>query len=153
MTTSGPLNAEEEHVWRALMRVCVALPRELHGDMSRAAGLLVNEYVTLMCLSEAPDRRLRMAALSMEVGLSPSRMTRVVDNLRIRGLIVKQTCREDGRGSLAVLTDAGLSTLLGAWPTHLRSVRTRAFDHIDPADLPAMARVLTAIAAQLDRDV
>ncbi|MFE2960090.1 MarR family winged helix-turn-helix transcriptional regulator [Nocardia tengchongensis] len=153
MSASDPLNTEEELVWRALMRVCVALPRELHADMSRTCGLLVNEYVTLMCLSEATDQRLRMTALSMQVGLSPSRMTRVVGNLRSRGLIDTRTCSTDGRGNVAVLTDAGLTKLAEAWPTHLHSVRTRAFDHIDPADLPALARALTAIGSRLQRGV
>ncbi|MFE3262084.1 MarR family winged helix-turn-helix transcriptional regulator [Nocardia sp. NPDC059091] len=149
MSEPQPLNPDEDLVWRNLMRVCTILPRELHADMSRAAGLLVNEYMTLMALSEAPDRRMRMAALSREAGVSPSRMTRVVDNLQARGLVTKETSSEDGRGNVAALTDAGFAKVREAWPTHLRSVRARAFDHIDPRDLAAMGRGLSAIAEGL----
>ncbi|MFE2960091.1 MarR family winged helix-turn-helix transcriptional regulator [Nocardia tengchongensis] len=150
MPQPEPLNPDEDLVWRNLMRVCSVLPRELHADMSRAAGLLVNEYMTLMALSEAPDRRLRMAALSREAGLSPSRMTRVIDNLQTRGLVSKETSSADGRGNEAVLTDAGFAKVQEAWPTHIRSVRARAFDRIDPRDLEAMGRGLSAIAEGLD---
>ncbi|GAB2513686.1 MarR family winged helix-turn-helix transcriptional regulator [Nocardia heshunensis] len=149
MPQPEPLNPDEDLVWRNLMRVCSILPRELHADMSRAAGLLVNEYMTLMALSEAPDRRLRMAALSREAGVSPSRMTRVIDGLQARGLVSKETSSADARGNEAVLTDAGFTKVREAWPTHLRSVRARAFDRIDPRDLEAMGRGLSAIAEGL----
>jgi hypothetical protein len=41
-----PLAADEEVLWRALMRIVVALPRELDSDMVRATGLTANEYKT-----------------------------------------------------------------------------------------------------------
>ena len=48
-----------------------------------------------------------MAELADSVLLSRSGMTRLVDRLEREGLIVRDTCEYDGRGSFAVLTDAG----------------------------------------------
>jgi DNA-binding MarR family transcriptional regulator len=144
-----PLNETEEVFWRALMRVVLSLPRRLDTDLVRAVGITANEYTTLMCLSEAPGRELRMADLATATALSASRMTRLVDDLQRRGLVAKRASSEDGRGNVAKLTPAGLAKLKKAWPVHLASVRDRVFDHVDPSTVTKAAQALSEIAAQL----
>jgi DNA-binding MarR family transcriptional regulator len=145
-----PLSPTEEALWRALIRIVVALPRQLDGDMIRATGLTANEYKTLMGLSEAPGRQLRMADLANVTGLSASRMTRLVDELVSRGLVTRRASSADGRGMVAKLTQPGFDTLERAWPAHLASVRARVFDHIEPAAVRRTAQALSAVAAQLE---
>jgi DNA-binding MarR family transcriptional regulator len=145
-----PLNEPEDAFWRALMRVVQSLPRRLDSDLVRAAGITANEYTTLMCLSEAPGRELRMADLANAAALSASRMTRLVDDLQVRGLVTKRASSEDGRGNVAKLTPAGLAKLKKAWPVHLTSVRNRVFDHVDPGTVTPAAQALSQIAAQLE---
>lgn len=150
VTNVDPLNGPEEAFWRALMRVVLTLPHRLDVDLSRAAGISANEYTALMCLSEAPRRELRMAALAGAAALSPSRMSRLVDDLQARGLVIKRGSADDGRGSVAALTPAGLAKLEAAWPVHLASVRRRVFDHIDPATVETAAQALTKVADSLE---
>ena len=149
MPKDQPLAAEEEVLWRALMRIVVALPRELDSDMVRATGLTANEYKTLMALSEVPNRELRMAELANATGLSASRMTRLVDDLQSRGFVVKRASSADGRGNVAKLSPAGFAKLKSAWPAHLASVRRRVFDHIDSAAVTRAAEAMSGVAAQL----
>jgi DNA-binding MarR family transcriptional regulator len=118
--------------------------------MVRSTGLTANEYVTLMHLSEAPGRELRMADLAAATGLSASRMTRLVEDLQERELVVKRPSATDGRGHLAKLTTQGLAKLRSAWPAHLANARRRTFDHIDAADLRGAAEALARVAAALD---
>jgi len=150
MAKVEPLNATEEAFWRALMRIALSLPRRLDADLVRTFGITANEYTTMMCLSEARDRELRMADLATAAALSASRMTRLVDDLQARGMVTKRTSSEDARGNVAALTPAGLAKLRKAWPTHLASVRNRVFDHVDPSTVSNAARALTEIAAQLE---
>jgi DNA-binding MarR family transcriptional regulator len=145
-----PLNDAEEAFWRALMRVVLSLPRRLDSDLVRNVGITATEYTTLMCLSEAPGRELRMADLANAAALSASRMTRLVDDLQSRGLVAKRASPEDARGNIAKLTPAGLAKLRQAWPAHLASVRERVFDHVDPATVTKAAQALSEIAAQLE---
>jgi DNA-binding MarR family transcriptional regulator len=152
MAKVDPLSATEEAFWRALMRIVVSLPRRLDSDLVRTVGLTANEYTTLMCLSEAPRRELRMADLANAAALSASRMTRLVDDLQSRGLVTKRASSEDGRGNVAKLTPAGLSKLKTAWPAHLSSVRGRVFDHVDPATVKKAAQALSEIAARLEKN-
>jgi DNA-binding MarR family transcriptional regulator len=145
-----PLTPTEELFWRALMRIVLSLPRQLHNDMVRATGLTASEYTLIMSLSEAPNRQLRMADLADASGLSASRTTRLVDDLQSHGLVVKRTSAADGRSNLAELTSLGLTKLRSAWPAHVESVRSRALDHIPPGTLATTARALEAVAAQLE---
>ena len=147
---ADPLNMSEEAFWRALMRIVLSLPRRLDSDLVRGVGITANEYTTLMCLSEAPGRELRMADLAHAAALSASRMTRLVDDLQGRGLVAKRASSEDGRGYVAKLTPAGFAKLKKAWPVHLASVRDRVFDHVDPVTVAKAAQALSNIAAQLE---
>src|SRR6476620_11243454 len=128
------------------MRIVLSLPRRLDADLVQTVGITANEYTTLMCLSEAPNRELRMTDLANAAALSPSRMTRLVDDLQARGLVAKRTSVEDARGNVAKLTPEGLARLKKAWPTHLASVRDRVFDHVDPSTVNQAAQALSEIA-------
>ena len=150
MAKVDPLNEAEESFWRALMRILLSLPRRLDSDLVRTVGITANEYTTLMCLSEAPGRELRMADLANAAALSASRMTRLVDDLQARGLVTKRASSDDGRGNVAGLTPAGLAKLKQAWPAHLASVRGRVFDHVDPRALASAAQAVSQIAAQME---
>src|SRR4030081_2584873 len=100
------------------MRIALSLPRRLDSDLVRTAGVTANEYTTLMCLSEAPNRELRMADFANAAAPSASRMTRLVEDLQTRDLVTKRASSVDGRGNVAKLTPAGLAKLKKAWPVH-----------------------------------
>ena len=145
MTDANPLTEDEMLLWASLGRVVHALPRVLEDDMSRATGLSMTDFATLLVLDQAPDRRLRMSELANATGLTPSRITRVVDALRAHGLVDKERHGADARGNVAVLTADGLARLEAAQPAHLAIARRRVLEHV-PADLvPALAAALKTI--------
>jgi DNA-binding MarR family transcriptional regulator len=146
-----PLNDNEEQLWRALMRVVLGLPRRLDDDLMKACGLSAREYIALVSLSEAPGYRLRMAHLARAAALSPSHMSRLVDDLMSRDLVVKQGNADDQRESVAVLTSTGLAELRSAWRFHLSDVRDLVFDHVDPSAVGEVAQALSDIAEELER--
>jgi DNA-binding MarR family transcriptional regulator len=152
MAKVDPLDEAEEIFWRSLIRIVLSLPRRLDSDLARSVGITSNEYTTLMSLSEAPGRELRMADLANAAALSASRMTRLVDDLQSRGLVTKRTSTEDARGNIAKLTPLGLAKLKKAWPAHLASVRERVFDHVDPGTVTQASQALSEIAAKLEAD-
>src|ERR1700687_4854535 len=150
MAADEPLSANEEAVWRALMRIVKVLPRHLDGDLIRGAGLTASEYTVIMHLSEAPNRELRMADLASSTDLSASRMTRLVDDLQSRGLVTKTASSSDARGNVARLTPRGLAKLKSAWPFHLASVRRLFLDCIDATTIEGVARALAEVAVHLE---
>jgi DNA-binding MarR family transcriptional regulator len=101
MTKVEPLSPAEEALWRAIMRIVQVLPRHLDSDLIHGAGVSASEYTTIMHLSEAPNRELRMSDLASATGLSPSRTTRLVDDLQSRSLVTKVASSTDARGNVA----------------------------------------------------
>jgi DNA-binding MarR family transcriptional regulator len=150
MTEVAPLTPTEEVLWRSFMRLVVTLPRALGDDLDRACGMTANEYTTLMHLSEAPNREMGITDLASATAPSVSRMSRLLDDLQARELIVKRRSEFDGRGSLACLTRYGLRSLKSAYPDHLASVRRLFMDRISAADKARMARALEAVASHVD---
>lgn len=82
-------------------------------------GLSGQPFEVLIRLARNPGRRLRMSDLALQTTLSASGLTRVVDRLVKAGLVERQSCPSDRRGSFAVLTDEGEARLLAAIPDHL----------------------------------
>ena len=123
MTTTRPgLSTVELTAWRTFLRAHATVVRRLEAELVTEHDLPLASYDVLVQLSEAPERRLRMTELADRVLLSRSGLTRLADRLERDGLLVRQACPSDARGTHAVLTDAGLERLRAAWPTHLRGV-------------------------------
>jgi DNA-binding MarR family transcriptional regulator len=150
MSTVEPLSPTEEALWRAVMRIIKVIPRHLDSDLIRGAGLTASDYTTIMHLSEAPNRELRMADLASATDLSASRMTRLVDDLQSRGLVTKTASSSDARGNVARLTPRGMAKLKSAWPVHLASVRHHFLDCIDAAAVEGVAAALAGVATHLE---
>lgn len=150
MSATPPLDADEELLWRSLMRLTTTVPRAMGDDLERSSGLNGTEYLVLMHLSEAPGRRLRMSDLADRLALSPSRITRVVDLLASRDLVSKDPDPDDGRSMLAVLTRQGLALLKRAWPEHLQSVRRNIFDPLADDEIRKLGPVLRRLADAVD---
>src|ERR1700750_1291781 len=80
-----PLDPDEEAAWRALARAVIVVPRVLDADLIEGAGLNLAEYVTLVELSQAPGRALRMSELATLTDLSRSGLSRLIERLGRQG--------------------------------------------------------------------
>jgi DNA-binding MarR family transcriptional regulator len=129
------LTAEELGAWRGMLRVHSALVKALDAELVAEHDLQLSSYEVLIHLQAAPDRRLRMAELADMALLSRSGMTRLVDRLERDGLLERDTCTSDGRGTFAVLTDKGEALLGEARRTHLDGVRERFLRHFETDEL------------------
>ncbi|GAA2455540.1 MarR family transcriptional regulator [Actinomadura vinacea] len=142
------LDATQQQHWRAYVDGSIRLTEMMDRDLKSRHGLSVSEYEILVRLSEAPDRRLRMAELAEHASQSRSRLSHTCSRLEAKGLVKRDNCPNDKRGVFAHLTDEGFATLERAARDHVETVRTYFIDVIDPADLAAIGR---AFAAVVDR--
>jgi DNA-binding MarR family transcriptional regulator len=136
------LDPLELTAWRTFLRAHAQVLRRLEADLLAAHDLPLASYDVLVQLSEAPERQLRMTELAERVLLSRSGLTRLVDRLERDGLVTRQACPSDARGTLAVLTERGLDRLREAWPTHARGVKDRVTGRLSPDELRLMATLL-----------
>ncbi|ANJ11997.1 MULTISPECIES: MarR family winged helix-turn-helix transcriptional regulator [Streptomyces] len=141
-----PLTEDEEAVIRSLPSLIYALPRAIDADMTQEQRISATEYLALMHLSEAAERRLRMGDLSDACEMSLSGTTRVVHRLEKEGFIRRVRCSHDGRSWHAALTDTGFARLEEAWPANLAAVRRHFLDHLAGIDLVSLAAALRKVA-------
>jgi DNA-binding MarR family transcriptional regulator len=132
--------------WRAFVTAQAHVSRRLDEDLRAEHGLSLQEYVALLILVEAPDRRLRMGRLADELTLSKSGATRLIDRLVDDGLVARVTCPSDLRGAEAALTEAGVDRLRTAAPTHLRGIAEYFLSAIDGDDLEMVERTMRSVA-------
>ena len=133
------LEPAELAAWRGMLRVHAALVKALDAELVQAHDLPLISYEVLITLDAAPERRQRMAELADSVLLSRSGTTRLVDRLERDGLIARENCEDDGRGSFAVLTERGSELISQARATHLDGVRERFLRHLGEDELRMLA--------------
>ena len=102
------LEPEQLGAWRGMLRVHSALVKALDAELLATHGLPLTSYEVLINLQAAPDRRRRMAELAEGVLLSRSGVTRLVDRLEREGLLVRDTCVDDGRGLVLFVSNDNL---------------------------------------------
>ncbi len=134
------LSRQELGAWRGLLRVHSALVKAFDAELLAEYDLPLTSYEVLINLQAAPGHRRRMAELADGVLLSRSGMTRLVDRLERDGLLERDACVSDGRGTFAVLTPKGEELLSRARRTHLDGVRDRFLQHFTEDELEQLAR-------------
>jgi DNA-binding MarR family transcriptional regulator len=147
-----PLSTGEFKVIRALHPAFVAMMRQLDADLQREHRISHAEYVALMFLSEAPDRTLGLSELARRCQQSLSAISRTVGRMEAQGLVRREQSSQDARAYNAVLTDAGLTRLQQAVPTHVISLRRFLFDHLEGVDLNAFGDAFERIAVAASGD-
>ena len=146
------LDEAEMQAWLRLLRVVMLLPGALDRQLRTDAGLTHASYMVLACLSDAPDRSLRMSELARVTATSQSRLSHSVAALEQRGWVQRRPCPQDGRGQVATLTDAGVQVLVDTAPGHVAQVRSLVFDPLGAADVEHLSAVAERLVARLEAD-
>jgi DNA-binding MarR family transcriptional regulator len=146
------LDDAEMQAWLRLLRVVMLLPGALDRQLRQDAGLTHASYMVLACLSDAPDRSMRMSELARTTATSQSRLSHSVAALEQRGWVQRRPCPQDKRGQLAQLTDAGAQVLVDTAPGHVAKVRSLVFDPLDRADVERLSALAEQLVARLEDD-
>ncbi|MEV0177527.1 MarR family transcriptional regulator [Streptomyces sp. NPDC050803] len=145
MTTRW-LNPEEQRAWRAYIGAAHLLEDALDRQLQQEAGMPHLYYSILATLSEAPERRLRMTDLAEQLKITRSRLTYGVTRLEKDGMVRREACQWDKRGSIAVLTEDGMAVLEQAAPGHVETVRSHLFDRLSPEQVAQLEQIFTAVS-------
>lgn len=144
------LDPGQQAAWRSWLEmyrlVLPVLDRQLHT----AAGLTLSDYEVLVCLSEAPEGRLRMGSVADRTVSTRSAISRSTDRLVARGWVRRERSGEDQRGFYAQLTDEGQEALDRLAPDHVATVRSALIDLLDPAELAVLERIGQKVRRRMD---
>src|ERR1700720_383739 len=149
------LTDEEQQAWRATVQLSQLLLRQLDRELA-GHGLNARDYEIMVELSEAPDHRLRMTDLADATSQSRSRLSHQISRMEKRGLVRRDDCEGDKRGTFAVLTRAGFEAIERVAPHHVENVRRHFIDRLSPRQLEEIKDAFGPIVEYLrkirDRD-
>jgi DNA-binding MarR family transcriptional regulator len=143
------LDDDEQAAWLSLMGTLIRLPAALDAQLRRDAGLSHFEYQILAGLSMAERRTLRMSDLASFAESSLSRLSHACRRLEAQGWLTRQADPDDGRATVAALTDDGYAKVVEAAPGHVRTVRRLVFDPLTRAQVKQLGEVTARIDAAI----
>jgi DNA-binding MarR family transcriptional regulator len=146
------LTPDELRAWIKFVATVELLPGILDSQLQRDAGLTHFEYFVLAMLSEAPERTLRMTALSSRTNSTLPRLSHVASRLEKRGYIERTPCEEDRRATNAHLTEAGWQKVVATAPGHVTTVRDNVIDPLDDRDIADLERIMGKLLGRIDPD-
>ncbi|MEI5011761.1 MarR family transcriptional regulator [Streptomyces sp. PmtA] len=130
--------------------------RELHRaqerQLLRDSGLSSADYALLAPLSEAPEGLLRAKELGAEVDWERSRLSHQISRMEKRGLVARESCAEDARGSMVRLTQTGRRAIEEAAPRHTATVRRLFFDPFTDQEVRQFGEFLDRVLTQVDAE-
>jgi DNA-binding MarR family transcriptional regulator len=144
------LDAREARAWQALQMMQMRLDGELARQLTADSGLSYQDYTVLVALTAQPEGRMRAFELGGLLGWEKSRLSHHVRRMAERGLVKKEKCAADRRGSFVSVTQAGRKEIEAAAPGHVNAVRQLFVDRLSGDQLDAIADVAETVLAGLD---
>ena len=141
------LDAREARLWQSYRDSYRELMRALEARLIGNSGLSGADYALLHPLSDAEDGVLRTRDLGKSVGWERSRLSHQVSRMEKRGLVCREECASDARGSMVRLTALGRKAIQSAAPDHVDAVRTYFLDQLTTEEQDQLTTLLTRITA------
>ncbi len=127
--------------WMKLVRTQQILLENMEDDLKKADLPPVGWYDVLFTLDEQSSGKLRISDIGSEVNLSKSNITRLIDRMEKKELVVREPCEEDGRGAYAKITKGGKAMKRKMWKVYEGSINTYFSEHIKETDKKALVRI------------
>lgn len=154
MTAEPPVRTvptpQELAVWRAHLETFEQVRARIEAALHRDSGLSSGDYAVLLALSEAPEHTMRSSSLAAHIGWERSRVSGQLGRMERRGLLRREPCAEDARGSQVVLTSEGSRAFRDATVPHLRAIRSAFVDALSPEQLAQLSACTDSLRTHLD---
>jgi len=131
--------------WRTLLRSHARILQVLDAELEQGAGLSIRSYEVLVRLARSPRESLRMSELAASVWLSPSGVTRLVDQLVDRRLVSRRRDPTDARSYLAELTKDGRAAFKRAKRLHDQTIQEHFSNRLSEDQLILIAEALSGL--------
>ncbi len=149
--TEGPrwLTPTEQEAWRSFIRLHDQLVGRLSRELQTESNLSAADYGVLVNLTDVPDGRLRFLDLTNAVEWEKSRMSHHIARMAKRGLVVREECAEDGRGTFVAITPAGREAIAAAAPRHVEAVRRLFIEPLTEDELNTFTQLTKRLLDQM----
>lgn len=136
-------------VWRDYIETAETLRTRLGSRLQSESGISSGDYVVLLTLSEADRQSLRPTEIATRIEWDRTRLSHHLGRMENRGLIRRESCAEDSRGALVVLTAEGLQAFRCSSIPHLEAVRELFLDAFSVEQLAQIDAQTATLRAHL----
>lgn len=141
---TSPLDDDRLTAFGLLREVYQGLSDKCAASLA-AHGLSDNEFEILLRLGRTSSGRMRMSDLAAQTTLTTSGVTRVVDRLERAGLVDRESCDRDRRGTWAAITSAGTTTVSAAVTDHVADIEKSYTGLLTPDQLSELINALRIV--------
>lgn len=132
---------EHARAWEGFLELSRQLRRAADGVLEPVDGLTVSMLGIMGRLARAERRTLRQTDIAAAMGLSFSRISRLIDTLEARGLVERRPCPTDARAVNVTLTADGVALTRRAQDAVFAFVEEHFFAPLDEAEIATLADV------------
>ena len=144
-------SADHARAWEGFLEASSRLRRLAGSVLEPHGGLSVSMLGIMGRLSRVETMTLRQTELAAAMGLSLSRVSRIIDILEHRRLVERRPCPADARATNVALTPAGVELTRTAQDAVFAFVQQHFFDLLSDDEVKVLSRVMTHLLETHDR--
>lgn len=141
--------SEDFAIWRAYIQTGETLRARVQARLHADSQLSEGDYKVLLALSESEGKTLRSSEVATTIEWERSRVSGHLGRMEKRGLIRREPCVDDARGSHVHLTDAGARAFRASTLPHLKAVKELFLDAFTDDQLTDIDDTTAALRAHL----
>ena len=138
-------SADHAPAWEGFLELSRQLRRAADGVLEPVEGLTVSTLGIMGRLARAENRTLRQTDIAEAMGLSLSRISRLIDTLEARRLVERRPCPTDARAVNVTLTPDGHKLARRAQDAVFAFVEQNFFVSLGEAEIATLADVFTRL--------
>jgi DNA-binding MarR family transcriptional regulator len=144
------LSAKQAAAWASYQRMRTRLSGQLNRELSHTTGLSEADFEILVALTESPNETVRALALRCGLEWEKSRLSHQLRRMEARGLVTREDCAEDSRGTTIRVTETGRRLAAEARHQYEQAVQRYVTDVLSADQLNALGTIAEAVLAQLE---
>lgn len=143
------LSARQLQAWARLLGVQRLALQVVERALAGARLPPLAWYDVLLELDRAGKPGLRPFELQETMLLAQYNLSRLLDRLEKRGYVERRECKQDGRGQVVVITEAGRAVRRQMWPVYAAAIKASFADHLSARDVASLDSILGTLNERL----
>lgn len=128
--------------WARLMKVQQLALASVERSLKEADLPPLDWYDVLLEAERTGADGIRPFELEQATLLAQYNLSRLLDRIERAGFIERKVCKEDGRGQLIILTEAGKAIRRKMWPVYAGAIEAAIGQHLSGKEAEALNRLL-----------
>jgi DNA-binding MarR family transcriptional regulator len=148
-TSDQGLSQRQVRAWARLLGVQQLALQSVESALGKARLPPLAWYDVLLELERAGQPGLRPFELQATTLLAQYNLSRLLDRLERHSYVERRECKQDGRGQVVVITEAGRAVRRRMWPVYAAAIKTAFADHLSARQIASLDSILGTLKDKL----